>query len=196
MSINFVAKAQSWQTIALSIVAGSASYLCLGMSTITQSVKPRVVATTSVTKQIAQDTIDLTCLIDAGSDPHTYQPKPADRLAIEKANLVLYAGYNFEPSIIKLITAASIKPPSIAVNELAVPLAQQFEDDGETVNDPHVFHNARNGSRIAEIIGARLSQLQPSKSALYKANTKKLSAELLQIDSWIKRPFPLLSANW
>ncbi|MFN9019506.1 MAG: metal ABC transporter solute-binding protein, Zn/Mn family, partial [Pseudanabaena sp.] len=80
---------------------------------------PLVVATNSVacalTKQIAGDTIDLKCLIDAGTDPHVYQPKPDDRKAIDSAKLILYGGYDFEPSLIKLIQASSNTAPKIAV---------------------------------------------------------------------------------
>lgn len=137
MSTKFLNKSQSWQTLALSVVAGSASYLCFGLSTVmAQPSKPKVVATTAIlcdlTKQIAQDTIALTCLVDGGSDPHTYQPKPADRLAIEQANLILYSGYDFEPSIIKLINATSNQAPKTAVNEIAVPQPQQFEDKDDS----------------------------------------------------------------
>jgi manganese/iron transport system substrate-binding protein len=190
MSTNLFAKARPWQTIALSVIAGAASYFHLGLSAVAQTSKPKVVATTAtlcdVTKQIAQDTIALTCLIDGGTDPHTYQPKPADRQAIEQADLILYSGYNFEPAIIKLISATSNQAPKVAVNEIAVPKPQQFEDDGQIVTDPHVFQSAKNGARIAEVIGVNLNQLQPSQSSLYTANTKKLSNELLQIDYWIK----------
>ena len=190
MSTNLLTKAQPWQTIALSVIAGATSYFHLDLTAvIAQTSKPKVVATTAtlcdVTKQIAQDTIALTCLIDGGTDPHTYQPKPADRTALEQADLVLYSGYNFEPSIVKIIDATAKRSTKIAVHELAVPLPEQFEDDGETVNDPHVFQSARNGSRIAEVIGASLNRLQPSRAALYTANARKLSDELLQIDSWI-----------
>jgi manganese/iron transport system substrate-binding protein len=191
MSGNFLHKKQPWQTLALSVVAGLASYSNLGLSAVmAQPSKPKVVATTAtlcdVTKQIAQDTIDLTCLIDGGSDPHTYQPKPSDRLAIEQANLVLYAGYNFEPAILKIIKATLTNSPKIPVNEFAVPQPLQFEEDGQTENDPHVFHSAKNGARIVEIVGASLKRLQPSQTMLYTANTSRLSNEFLQIDRWIK----------
>ena len=37
-------------------------------------------------QQIAQDTVDVACLIDAGQDPHTYSATPADRRTIEEAD--------------------------------------------------------------------------------------------------------------
>ncbi|MEM8810574.1 MAG: zinc ABC transporter substrate-binding protein, partial [Cyanobacteria bacterium P01_G01_bin.38] len=61
----------------------------------------QVVATTSVlcdlTQQIAQDTVALTCLVEAGQDPHTYAAQPSDRKAIDEADLVLYDGYDATP---------------------------------------------------------------------------------------------------
>jgi len=85
---------------------------------------PQVVATTSVicdlTEQIAQDTIALTCLMDPGQDPHTYQAKPSDRQAIDEADLVLYDGYDFAPGLIGLVDASSNSAPKVAVYEAAV----------------------------------------------------------------------------
>ena len=86
---------------------------------------PQVVASYSVlcdlTEQIAQDTLDVTCLIEAGEDPHVYNATPADRRAIESADLVLYGGYDFEPSIIQMVEASSGSAPKVAVSEAAVP---------------------------------------------------------------------------
>lgn len=202
-SAKILMKAQNWKSITLSFVAVSTSYFSLGLTGIlahsNHSNKPKVVATTSilcdVTKQIAQDTIDLTCLVDAGSDPHDFKPRPSDRLAITRANLVLYSGYGFEPEIIKLINATNGNFTKVAVNEMAVPLALELEEDGEKVSDPHVFHTAQNGARIVEVIGASLNLLAPSKSSMYRANTKKLSAEFLQIDSWIKEQIATIPPN-
>jgi manganese/iron transport system substrate-binding protein len=86
---------------------------------------PKVVATTSVlcdlTRQIAADTVDLTCLLEAGQDPHTYEPTPSDRQAIEDADLVLYGGYGLEPDVVQIIDATKTDAPKIAVYEVAVP---------------------------------------------------------------------------
>lgn len=192
---NFPLKTgQVWCSAVLGLAMGMVGSNCpsLRAATIAQSGanKPKVLATSTVVcdvaRQTAQDTIDLKCLIDAGSDPHLYQPKPADRADIEQAKLILYAGYDFEPQLIKLIKATSNPAPKIAVDEVAVPKPQQFEDDGKQVNDPHVFHNAANGAQIAQVIGKSLSQLQPNSAELYTKNTKKIADELTSIHSWIK----------
>ncbi|MDV2991204.1 MAG: Manganese ABC transporter substrate-binding lipoprotein [Chroococcidiopsis sp. SAG 2025] len=151
---------------------------------------PLVVVTNSVTcgltQEIAANTIDLKCLIEPGADPHLYQPKPEDSKAIEQAQLILYGGYNFESGLIKLIEATSNPAPKVAVHEIGVPKPQQLEEDGQTVTDPHVWHNAQNGVRIANAIADSLSKAFPNNAAKYTSNTKQLTGELKQIHTWIK----------
>ncbi|NUN65669.1 zinc ABC transporter solute-binding protein [Pseudanabaena biceps] len=168
---------------------------------------PLVVATNSVscglTKQIAGNTINLKCLIEAGTDPHIYQPKPDDRKAIDSAKLVLYSGYNFEPSLIKLIQASSNPAPKIAINEIAVPIplmseeghdhdhakeeqVKKSEQKVEKEADPHVWNNAQNGIKIAQSISKSLSTLRPDQAETYTKNTAKIINEIEQIDTWIK----------
>jgi len=175
---------------------------------------PKVVATTGVicniTKQIAQSSIDTTCLLQPGDDPHAYQTKPEDRKAIETANLILYGGYNHEPSIIKLIQSSSNSAPKIAVNELAVskPLMGEHEDEhgeekagnqphaeGEKVPDPHVWHNPQNGLRIVEIIRDQLIEVSPTNAQLYTKNAAILTDELQKIDTWIKAQIATIPAQ-
>ena len=86
--------------------------------------KPKVVASHNVicdlVETIALDTVDLTCLIKANQDPHTYSPTPSDLQAIESAQLVLYGGYQLEPRIASLLEATSEELPKIALYEQVV----------------------------------------------------------------------------
>jgi manganese/iron transport system substrate-binding protein len=161
--------------------------------------RPVVVASHSVlcdlTQQIAADTIDMDCLIKPGADPHLYQPTPDDRKAIDTAKLVLYGGYDFEPSIIKLVEATSNSAPKVAVDEVAVPTPQKFEEDGKTVPDPHVWHNAQNGIQMANTIRDNLTKLEPSNAQLYAANAEKVTTELGKIDTWIKQQVATIPAD-
>ncbi len=170
--------------------AATSSPTATSSSTSAAGEKPLVIATNTVlcdlTKQIAAQTVNLKCLIAPGADPHVYEPTPDDKKAIETANLILYGGYNFEPSLIKLLQATSNPAPKVAVDELAVPNPQTFEEDGKTETDPHVWHNAQNGVQIAKVISDKLSQLAPANAQLYAANTQKITAEVGQIDTWIK----------
>jgi ABC-type Zn uptake system ZnuABC Zn-binding protein ZnuA len=113
-----------WKSFTLGLITGLMSGVD-GSSVQAQVTKPSVVATTSilcdVTRQIVQETIALTCLLQPGADPHLYSASPQDRKAIEGASLILYAGYNFEPNLIRLIQASPNQAVKVAVSEKAVP---------------------------------------------------------------------------
>jgi manganese/iron transport system substrate-binding protein len=165
---------------------------------------PKVVATSSVlcdlTQQIAKDTIDLTCLVKAGTDPHVYEPTPEDRKAIEDAQLILYSGYDLEPSLEKILKSTSNPAPKIAVAEVAVPKplmgeghhqhegeeAQEHEGAEKREPDPHVWHDAKNGIQMVDAIAANLEKVIPDRAELYPKNAEAIKTELTQIENWIQ----------
>ena len=122
--------------------------------------KPRVVVTNTVlcdlTNQNAQNTIDLVCLLSPGIDPHVYQTTPDARQEIERAQLILYGGYNLEPELEKAINTTSNPASKVAVHELAVPQPQAQVKDGKRTIDPHVWHDAKNGIKIARFLSLGL----------------------------------------
>ncbi len=99
--------------------------------------KPKVVASHNVicdlVTTIAEDTLDLTCLINDDQDPHTYSPTPSQRKAIEEAQLIFYGGYQLEPKVINLLEATDNKIPRIALYEQVVtePIMSEHEEHSE-----------------------------------------------------------------
>jgi manganese/iron transport system substrate-binding protein len=171
--------------------------------------KPVVVASYSVlcdlTRQVAQETINLKCLMPAGQDPHTYQPTTDDRKAIDTSALVLYGGYEFEPQVIKLVKASGNQNTKVAVHEIAVPnplmsdheqaLGEAKSDtSAEKEVDPHVWHNAKNGIAIVQVIQDKLTKLAPQNSALYAKNATALRDRLAKIDTWIRTSIATIPA--
>ena len=209
--------------------SGTEENSAVNTSNTTTGERPLVVATTSVlcdmTKQVAAQTVDLKCLVDAGADPHTYQPKPEDRKAIERANLILYGGYDFEPGIIKLVQASSNTAPKVAIHEVAVPkpILGEKHDHGheghkeekhddhdhhdhhdhkgekkhseEKAPDPHVWHSPENGVQMVEAIRTNLAKVAPDNAELYATNAEKVTGEIKQIDSWIKQNVATIPEN-
>ncbi|TFI54801.1 metal ABC transporter substrate-binding protein [Mastigocladus laminosus UU774] len=152
---------------------------------------PKVVATNSVicdlVKQIAENTVNLTCLISPGVAPNRYQPKLSDRQAIEQAKIVFFNGYNFEPtSLFKLIRTSKNGAAKIAVAQRAVPKPLQYRKNGKLVSNPYVWHHPKNGIKMAEVISTNLSKAVPENASLYGKNTQKVKKQLNQLDVWIK----------
>ncbi len=195
------------------------SILCLtlgftGCSTINHNIvavaqnKPKVVVSHNVlcdlTKAIAEDTIELNCLQDSGQNIHTYRPTPADKKAIEEAQLILYGGYQLEPTIVKLVKATENPAPKLPLYEMAVTepiMVEEHHHEGEDINDDpqaeatkeeeklqpdsHVWHDVNNVMTIVESLQSQLIQLNPSDSALYLQNSQALSGQLGQLNVWI-----------
>jgi manganese/iron transport system substrate-binding protein len=155
---------------------------------------PQVVATHSVlcdlTQQIAQDSIDLACLISAGTDPHRYSPTPDNRRRLETANLILYGGYNLEPALEKLIKASPQKISKIATSEVAVPKPLI----SKTGADPHVWHNVQNAIALVNAISDSLAKINPDQAEAYKTRTQILTQQFTSLDSWVKTQIATIPA--
>jgi ABC-type Zn uptake system ZnuABC Zn-binding protein ZnuA len=151
---------------------------------------PRVVATSTVlcdlTRQVAENTINLICLGSPGNDSYLYQPTPEDEEAIAQANLILYSGYNLKSEFSKIVTESQNSAPKIAVNQLAVTKPQQFQTSGQNLTNPHIWHNPKNTIRMVEVISNNLEKLEPNNATLYSGNATVIKNELTQLDSWIK----------
>lgn len=150
--------------------------------------KPEVVSTSTLitnwTQQIAGDEVNLVAILKPGDDPHIYEPVPADTVALEKADLIFYNGYNLEPGLIRLITATGIQARRVAVGEIIPPLELDEGSKGK-VPDPHVWGNVKHVIKIVALIRDELIRLSPEDQETFTQNAAKLTQELQQLDQWI-----------
>jgi manganese/iron transport system substrate-binding protein len=148
---------------------------------------PLVVATNSLicdlTKQVAENTINLICLIPPGINPIDYRPIPEDTEVINNASLVLYHGYNFEPGLTKIIKDSKLKT---AVAESAVINPIKIKRNLKQITEPHVWHDPNNTIKMVAVINKNLVKLSPKNKSIYDKNTKKITKEINQINSWVK----------
>jgi manganese/iron transport system substrate-binding protein len=149
--------------------------------------KPSVVATNTLVadwaEQIGGDQIELTSILQPGMDPHVYEPVPADSVAFEQADLILYNGYNLEPGLIRLLNAAGANAQRLAVGEVVPPL--DLEDSGQTLPDPHGWGDVSNVVPMVEAIRDELIALAPEHQATFTANADSYIEELNQLHDWI-----------
>ena len=158
---------------------------------------PTVVTTNTLladwTTQIGGDEINVVGLLAPGTDPHVYEPVPADSRAFEEADLILYNGYNLEPGLIRLMNSAGVNARKVAVGEVVQPL--QMEDQGNRVPDPHVWGNAENAIAMVEAIRDELIELSPDDQAVFEANAAAYIAELDQLHTWIGEQIATIPPN-
>ncbi len=153
----------------------------------TDNQKPKVISTSTIiadlTARVGGEEIDHQDILKPGDDPHVYEPVPADSVALEKADLILYNGYNLEPGLIKMINSTAVKAKKVAVGEAIKPL--QLEKDGQKVPDPHVWGSAKNGIIMVKKIRDQLIELSPEDKEIFTENAAQLIRELENLDRWI-----------
>jgi manganese/iron transport system substrate-binding protein len=149
--------------------------------------KPAVVATNTLIAdwaiQVGGDQIELTSLLQPGADPHVYEPVPADSIAFEQADLILYNGYNLEPNLIRLLNGAGANAAHLAVGEVVPPLDEPGSRG--SVPDPHVWGDVSNVEPMVEAIRDQLIALAPAQEALFTENARIYIDELNQLHDWI-----------
>ncbi len=90
------------------------------ISAITQEDKLNVVASYSiladVVHNIAGDHVELTTLIPAGADPHTFQPSPRELTALAEADVIFVNGGGIEEALLAVIDAAAEDTPIVEIS--------------------------------------------------------------------------------
>ena len=106
-----------------------------------------VVATTPMigefVSQVGGNNINLTVLMPAEADPHTYDPAPQDAGAIADADLVFYTGLKYEPAaLIKLLENSACSAEVLAeVGESVFPIEFKEGDHDDHDEEGHDDHD-------------------------------------------------------
>ena len=168
-----------------------------------------VVATTPMigefVSQVGGDNINLTVLMPAEADPHTYEPAPQDAGTIADADLVFYTGLKYEPAaLIKLLENSACSSEVLAeVGESVFPIEfkegghddhhddhdEEGHDDDEEGHDdhaghdhgaydPHFWFDPNRVAYAAEYIESKLVEFDPSNASEYEAAGKAYVTEL------------------
>ena len=146
-----------------------------------------VVATTvqiaALAKEVGGDKIELTGLIAPGADPHSFEPKPSDLRAIENADVIFRHGIGLDSWLDDTLSAGS--GATIVTVTQGIVLARS-EEDGEGVDDPHVWHDPDNDKIMIDDINAALDKADPANSATYGANAAAYKTKLDQTKAQVQ----------
>jgi manganese/iron transport system substrate-binding protein len=178
------------KSLCLGIVSSLVVVSCTSHLRHRENTKPQVVVTstiiTNLAAEIGGEEVQITGILKPGADPHIYEPVPADSRVLEKANLILYNGYNLEPGIIKLMNATGGNVKKIPVGEV-VKYLKLDKGKGEIVPDPHVWGSAANVISMVKAIRDSLIELSPEDKNKFVENAKRLTDELQQLHIWINQ---------
>ena len=157
------------------------------------------------------DGVEITLLLNNGTDLHSYQPAAQDILKISTADLFIYVGGESDEWV-EDVLAAAMNPDLVAINlveamgdaikaeEIVEGMEHEHEheheheeeeeehehehehDHEEEETDEHVWLSLRNADALCKVIAEELSKIDAANSAQYQANLSAYSVRLIALD--------------
>ncbi len=178
----------------------AASLGAFGTPAFAQDKKLSVVASFSIigdlAKQVGGDHIELRTLVGPDGDAHVYEPRPADAMALARADVILVNGLLLEGFMERLIEASQAEAPVTTVtdgaNILNDPKGGHYHFvDGKAIfhatpNDPHAWQSVANVKTYVQNIEKAFCAADADDCATYKSNAAAYTEKLTALDTDIK----------
>jgi len=144
----------------------------------------QIVATTTVlgnlARQVAGRRADVRQLLQPNSDPHDYEPRPRDVVAIAGASVVLASGLGLDDWVDGVVEQSGGDPRVVDVGA-RVPIRR--------AGDPHWWHDPRDAAAALATIRDALARADPTGRAVYARNAARAIRAVRALDAGIRRCF-------
>ncbi len=157
-----------------------------------------VVATFSIlgdlVQAVAGDNIQLHTLVGPDGDTHTYEPIPADEVALAQASLIFENGLGFETWLNKLYTASGSKAQRVVVTTGVTP-GKITIGDAAGATDPHAWQDVAYAMGMVTVIRDTLAAQDPAHAAVYRTNAAAYLQQLQDLDAYLQQQAKTLPAD-
>ena len=134
-------------------------------------------------KQIGKDQVVVTTLMQTGTDPHSYKPKPSDRYAAKKADLIIYNGLHLEAKMNKLFEETN--PDKLFIAGEKINSNHILKDENNEI-DPHIWFDVNIWKELSYQLKLELQTIDPLHSENYENNYLSYKEELITLENYIK----------
>ncbi len=143
-------------------------------------------------RQVGGERAQVTALVPAGADPHTYEPVPSKVVDVSEADLVLINGVGLEQTLMDVIKNNVRSGVPIIEMSAGLPV---LEAGGQEAGNPHLWLNVRYAMHYVEVARDALIQVDPAGEAEYGANAQKYLAELEDLDRQVEQSIASIPAE-
>ncbi len=165
-------------------------------------------------QRIGGNLVDVQVVVQPGADPHTYEPKPSQMMAMSKSKIYFAIGVPFEktwlekfsainPAMLIVHTDQGIEKIAMAAdahhgddehwekheNTASEGQHEEQHDHDHGVMDPHTWLSPPLVKIQAEHILDALVKVDPANAGTYNANFKEFAAQIDAIDAEFRRIF-------
>lgn len=147
------------------------------------------------------DLADVQLLLPPGTESHSYEPTPADILAVQDCDLFIYLGGESDTWVETILESVELRGQTLRMVD-CVPLLEEetvegmesYEEGhdhdhdeapglGEVVGyDEHVWTSPKNAALITRAVGDKLAELDPANADTYAANSADYAAQIEDLD--------------
>lgn len=186
-----LARARRTPAVALAAVTGTLLVAGCGSGSGADGQLEVVATTTQVgdlVREVGGDPVSVDQILQPNSDPHEYEPRPSDVLAVAEADLVFVSGDDLDSWIDEVVADSGSEAQVVDLGAV-VPVRLPGESSGEQGSrfDPHWWHDPRNAAAAVEEVERRLVAAEPRRRALFERNARAYLAELKRLDVGIAR---------
>ncbi len=127
-------------------------------------------------RAIGGDKVDISLMVQMGSSPHTYEPKPSQMVDISKADIYFTIGVEFE----------KVWLPKFVNQNKDMIIADISQNIVKTKDDPHIWVSPSNVKQIVTNIYNQLISIDKINQSYYKDNLDKYLQKIDNLDIEIK----------
>ena len=147
-------------------------------------------------RQIGGDKVNVSLLLTPGTETHTYEPTPQDLIRINDSDLFVYTGKYMEPWAERIVGSidSDTKIVDASKNINLIHSEEDEHDENEEDEhhyeeehhhhefDPHIWLDPQNAIVMVNNITEELCSIDKENEEYYRANSKKIIAEINNLD--------------
>lgn len=146
-------------------------------------------------RQIGGDDVDVTLLVPAGRETHSFEPTPLDVITLSRADVFIYNGGESEVWVDEILSSsgenigtvlAMMDYADVLVEEIAEGMQVREEEDEaedeEVEYDEHIWTSPVVAMELCRVIADVLSQADPAHADGYRSRLESYLADLNELD--------------
>jgi zinc transport system substrate-binding protein len=143
-----------------------------------------------IIREIVGDRGTVTSLLQPGSSPHTYEPKPSDMIAVESADCFFYVAQNLDGwatsfsndnmfGVLDMVPEEMRRAFEEQPHELEAHESEGDHDEHEHGGiDPHLWTDPLTVKAIVPVLAEKMAEIDPSGKDIYMENSSRFCGEL------------------
>lgn len=147
-------------------------------------------------RNVAGEAFEVMLLVPAGTDSHSYEPTPADIIAVHGCEFFIYIGSESEAWVESVIdTAENPDMTAVRLMDCVEPVQEELVEGmehgvgdgyGEAEYDEHIWTSPKNAIKMTEAISAAFADAYPGDAAYFSGNAQTYITALDALDADIR----------